>query len=126
MEKGFGVDKWLQQIKNIEEFSIIDLDREGIYLLYDANDELIYIGETSNIIRRIFCNHRNGNKNNSTLIRRLLRGDLEIKKYFEDEKAVKNFIKSLSIKVLIDDALKDENYRKRLEQKLKEKLLPKL
>jgi len=118
----FGVDKvkkMMNLVKNIEEV-IYELDKAGIYFLYD-NEELIYIGESNCLARRIFCNHRNGNSKNSTLIRRLLRGDLE-GKLFQNESEVKEYIKSLKIEVLVYENAD----RKRIERLLKKVLKPKL
>ncbi len=33
----------------------------GVYVLYNANDELIYAGESKNIFDRIYNHHRRGN-----------------------------------------------------------------
>ena len=117
------MDKCLKSVKDISQFNILELDREGIYFFYD-NEDLIYIGESNNILRRIFCNHRNGSKNNSTLIRRILRGDLG--KNFSNVEEVKKYIKKLNIKILIEDELINKDFRKKLEKEFKKLLKPKL
>ena len=115
--------KILYKVQEIDKLNVLELEKPGIYLLYN-NEELIYIGESKNLIRRLFCNHRNGSKRNSTLIRRLLRGNLGMT--FFNEEDVKYFIKTLKIKVIIDETLNNKNNRKNIEQKLKKILKPRL
>lgn len=63
-------------------------EEKGLYAIYDENDDLIYVGRTSNLKRRILGNHRSGNVRGSAFRRALMR-----EKGFETERELSEYIR---------------------------------
>jgi len=74
----------------LTNFEVKDIPEEpGLYAIYDENDVLIYIGQTSNLQRRLLRNHRSGNSRGSAFRRALMKD-----KEFENEKIMSSYIRN--------------------------------
>lgn len=75
---------------NVENFKSVLPEYGGVYHIVEKADNIFYsfyIGESSNLQRRIFKNHLMGSRQVSTLKRKLI-----ISKMFSDEDAVKKHL----------------------------------
>jgi|Deesub1362B_J571_1020462.scaffolds.fasta_scaffold00363_15 predicted GIY-YIG superfamily endonuclease len=88
----------LQRFLAIEQIRIAELrskdipDAPGIYAIYVTNSQKpIYIGSTNNLRRRIYMNHLKGNRDTSTLRRKLF-------KELKDERKVTELLETCSIR----------------------------
>jgi len=81
----------------------------GVYLIHDNTlRQILYVGESDNLQRRLFRNHRSGNRRGSAFRRALSRW-----KRLEDERKIKEYIvQNCSFQTLL---VKDKLRRKRLE-----------
>jgi hypothetical protein len=65
----------------------------GIYVIFNERNEIIYIGRTRNIKRRLLVNHRRGNVRGSQFRRALMQN------YdFNDEREISNYIEKCTFK----------------------------
>ncbi|MHA1506237.1 MAG: GIY-YIG nuclease family protein [Candidatus Asgardarchaeia archaeon] len=100
--------EFLQQFLTVELIRISKLRRKeipenpGIYAIYAPNgQELIYIGSTNNLKRRIYTNHMKGNKKASTLRRKLF-------KKFGSEDKVTEFLEQCFVRFLPLDGMSEK------------------
>ena len=91
-----------QDRKNVQEVP-------GVYIIYHkSRGQILYIGESDNLRRRLFSNHRSGNRRGSAFRRALSRWEK-----LEEERKIRDYIVQIcSFQVLlVSDRLK----RKRFE-----------
>lgn len=68
-------------------------DKAGVYVIFNEHKEIIYIGRTKNLQRRLLGNHRSGNVKGSQFRRALMQN------YdFKDEREISNYIKKCTFK----------------------------
>lgn len=81
----------------------------GLYVIHDKTfRQILYVGESNNLQRRLFSDHRSGNRRGSAFRRALSRW-----KRLEEESKIKEFIiQNCSFQVLL---VADKLKRKRLE-----------
>ena len=106
------------------EFSRLDRknvpEAPGVYIIYHkALRQILYIGESDNLRRRLFSNHRSGNRRGSAFRRALSRWE----KFEEERKISEYIIQNCSFQVLL---VSDKLKRKRFEHFAIAVLSPKL
>jgi excinuclease UvrABC nuclease subunit len=84
----------VKKLLAIEAFNFRDLssvhvpDKAGVYVIFNEHNEIIYIGRTMNLRRRLLGNHRSGNVKGSQFRRALMQN------YgFKNEKEISNYIR---------------------------------
>jgi len=84
-------------------------DVPGVYIIYDKTaKQILYVGESDNVRRRLFGDHRSGNRRGSAFRRALSRW-----RKMEDEKEIREYIiQNCSFQVL---PVPDKLRRKRFE-----------
>ncbi|MEM3407083.1 MAG: GIY-YIG nuclease family protein [Candidatus Aenigmatarchaeota archaeon] len=68
-------------------------EKAGVYIIFNENNEAIYIGRTKNLRRRLLSNHRSGNIKGSQF-----RRALKEKHNFKNENEISNYIQKCTFK----------------------------
>lgn len=105
----------LVRLLNSPTYEFLGQDRKnvpeapGVYIIYQkVLGQVVYIGESDNLRRRLFSNHRSGNRRGSAFRRALSRWEK-----IEDEKEISEYIiQNCSFKFLL---VSDKLERKRFE-----------
>ncbi len=101
----------LQRFLAIEQVKMVELRRKdipdtpGIYAVYAPNSQKpLYIGSTNNLRRRIYTNHLKGNREASTLRRKLF-------KELKDERSVTEFLETCSIRYISLEGMSEKEIK---------------
>ena len=101
----------LQRFLAIEQVKMVELRRKeipdspGIYAVYTPNSQKpLYIGSTNNLRRRIYTNHLKGNREASTLRRKLF-------KKLKDERSVTEFLETCSIRFISLEGMSEKEIK---------------
>jgi len=101
----------LQRFLAIEQVKMVELRRKdipdspGIYAVYAPNSQKsLYIGSTNNLRRRIYTNHLKGNREASTLRRKLF-------KELKDERKVTEFLETCSIRYISLEGMSEKEIK---------------
>jgi len=89
----------IKEILSTQSFSFKDVTpnqvpkKAGIYIIFNENNEIIYIGRTKNLRRRLLSDHKIGNIKGSQFRKALM------KNYnFKNEKEISNYIQKCAFK----------------------------
>jgi len=101
----------LQRFLTVKQVKIAELrrrdipDSPGIYAIYTSNNQKpLYIGSTNNLRRRIYTNHLKGNRQASTLRRKLF-------KKLGDKRNVTEFIEACLIRFISLEGMNEKEIK---------------
>lgn len=101
----------LQRFLATEQVKMVELRRKdipntpGIYAIYTPNSQKpLYIGSTNNLRRRIYTNHLKGNREASTLRRKLF-------KKLKDERSATEFLETCSIRLISFESMSEKEIK---------------
>ena len=101
----------LQRFLAIEQVKMVELMRKdipntpGIYAIYVPNSQKpLYIGSTNNLRRRIYTNHLKGNREASTLRRKLF-------KKLKDERSITEFLETCLVRFISLESMSEKEIK---------------
>ncbi len=95
----------VKQIKMAELSRISIPESPGIYAIYaPSNQKPLYIGTTNNLRRRVYTNHLRGNREASTLRRKLF-------KKFKDEGKITEFLETCSVRFISLEGISEKEIK---------------